>query len=98
MCQHDPFIIEEYKNPLIEFSCILFAQNNLTISQQHRPELTDNSDSIFLQLLLYWTCILNDPKNSSLIHLPYSHALNNIKCIFLSSGKLTLTIFFINNF
>ena len=84
MCQHDPFLIEEYKNPLIEFSrSFLFIQN---ISSQ--PQIDNKSnDSIFIQLLLYWTCILNDAKNSMFIHLSYIHALNNMKSIFLSSGN-----------
>ena len=85
MCQNDPFFIEEYRNPLIEFSrSILFSQ-----SLQNPTHLDHNSfDSIFIQLLLYWTCLLSDAKNASSIHLTYYNALNNIKSIYLSSGKL----------
>lgn len=81
MCQNDPSLIEEYKNPFLEFS-----RNNLFV--QNTPVQTDSnpdSNSIYFQLLLYWTFILNDPKNSKLIYLSYSHALNTIKSIFLSS-------------
>ncbi len=91
MCQHDALFVDEYKNPLIEFSgSFLFFQNNQhIIGQQIQPSENNSTDSVYLQLLYYWTCILNDPKNSLFIHIPYKHALYNIKSIFLSSGNMT---------
>lgn len=77
MCQHDPLIVDEYKNPLVELSRnFLFQENN------------SMTDSIFIQLLVTWTCVLNDAKNLPCIHIPFMYALNTIKTIFLSSGKL----------
>lgn len=86
MCQSDPFVIEEYRNPLIEFSSLIFAQNNVKISQQYL-KLTEDSHSIYIQLLLYWTGIVNDTKSASISHLLFSHSLNNLKSMLLSSGK-----------
>ncbi len=84
MCQRDPFMIEEYKNLFIESSrSILFVQNNTSNQFESSSE-----NSIYFQLLLYWTYIFNDVKNSKLVYLSYSHALNTIKTIFLSSGNL----------
>lgn len=85
MCQNDSFLLEEHKNPFIELSrSSLFVQNN---SMQVESSADTNSNSIYFQLLLYWTVILNDPNNTKLIFIPYAHALNNIKSIFLSSGN-----------
>ena len=62
MCQRDPFIIEEYKNLFIESSrSILFVQNST--SNQYE---SSSDNSIYFQLLLYWTYIFNDVKNSNL--------------------------------
>ena len=85
MSQHDPILIEEYRNPLIEQSkSFIFLYSNTNHSQQQ--QLDNNSvDSIFINLLLYWTTILNDSKNLSHIYMPYFHALNTIKSIYLSS-------------
>lgn len=81
MCQHDPQFIEECKNPFIEN-----AKNSLFVAQQS-PQSND-MDSIFLQILLYWVECLNDPKNISFIHMPYIQALNSLKYVVISPGKL----------
>lgn len=99
MCQNDSILIEEYRNPLIEYSkSFIFVQSANTnpstplsiqnTNSNNNTNSSDSVDSIFIQLLLYWTFLLNDSKNLSFIHIPYSHALNTIKCIFLSSGNL----------
>ena len=90
MFQHDPIIIEEYRNPLIEHSrSIIFLQNAGNSNFQVQQQLSDNSqvDSVFIQLLLYWTCTMNDAKNLKFIYITYYHALNTLKSIFLSSGS-----------
>jgi hypothetical protein len=104
MCQNDSLLIEEYRNPLIEYSkSFIFVQSansnpSTPLSIQNMNNSSNNSDSvdsIFLQLLLYWTFLLNDSKNLPFIHIPYSHALNTIKCIFLSSGNLSFFSYFL---
>jgi hypothetical protein len=89
MSQHDPILIEEYRNPLIEQSksfIFLYSNANHSPQQQQQQQLDHTSvDSIFINLLLYWTTILNDSKNLPHIYMPYSHALNTIKSIYLSS-------------
>lgn len=97
MCQSDPFVIEEYRNPLIEFSSLIFAQNNVKTSEQYL-KLTEDSQSIYIQLLLYWTSIVNDSKSSSISHLIFSHSLNNLKSMLLSSGKKMFKISLLNIF
>ena len=91
MSQNDPIIIEEYRNPLIEYSkSIIFLQNNsnnnnnLQVQQQ-----LDNAqvDSVFIQLILYWFCSMNEAKNLKTIYIPYYHSLNTLKTIYLSSSK-----------
>lgn len=86
MCQHDPLIIEEYKNPLIEFTkSFIFVQNGPNFTLQ--SDFNSTADSVFIQLILYWTGILNDQKNFQFIHTIYLHALNTIKSVYLSSGN-----------
>jgi hypothetical protein len=92
MCQNDPFLIEEYKNSFIESSrTFLFVQNSVNSNQPNAMQTDSSSDtnlnSIYLQLLMYWTCILNDPKNTKLISISYLQALNTVKTILLASGK-----------
>lgn len=93
MCQSDSFLIEECKNHFIESSrTFLFIQNNASNSNQpnamqNEASSDSNSNSIYLQLLMYWTCIFNDAKNAKLIYLSYSHALNTVKSILLASGN-----------
>jgi len=95
MCQNDSFLIGEYKNSFIESSrTFLFVQNNVNSNQSNAMQTeSSNSDnnlnSIYLQLLMYWTYILNDPKNTKLIFISYLHALNTLKTILLASGTFS---------
>lgn len=93
MSQYDPFILEEYANPLIEQAkATLIAQNlNQTGTVIQLIQSDKNSvDTIFINFLQLWISILNDSKNLSKIHLAYLHALNTIKTIYLSSSKKIL--------
>ncbi|CAF0950646.1 unnamed protein product [Brachionus calyciflorus] len=86
MCQHDSFIIEDYKNPLIEFTKnFIFSQINQPLVTSTTLDNTTTSDSVFIQLIFYWTAISNEQKNLSLCHISYTHALNCLKSIYLSS-------------
>jgi hypothetical protein len=94
MSQNDPIVIEEYRNPLIEFSrSIIFLQNNSGNNNNNsHPQIQqqfegNNVDSVFIQLILYWFCSMNEAKNLKSIHIPYYHSLNTLKSIFLSSGN-----------
>lgn len=86
MCQSDPIFIEEYKNVLVEglrFS--LFPSNNS--SAIHHFDSSLSTESVYLQLILYWIGVLNDSKNLSQIYVPYVYALHTVKSIYLSSGS-----------
>jgi hypothetical protein len=91
MSQNDPIIIEEYRNPLIEFSrSIIFLQNSSSttnVAQMQQQSENNNVDSVFIQLILYWFCSMNDARNLKSIYIPYYHSLNTLKAIFLSSGN-----------
>lgn len=91
MSQNDPLIIEEYKNPLIEYAkASLFSINLPPVGQVDSASST--TESIYLNLLLFWVPFLNDPRNLSSIHLIFLHALDTIKTIYLSSSKNALKI------
>jgi serine/threonine-protein kinase ATR len=97
MCLHDSIVLEEFRNPLIEQTkSLIFVQANSNNNNNNNSNSTsstssysaslqngENSDSIYIQLLLYWTYLLD--KNQSTIYIPYFHALNNLKSIYLSS-------------
>lgn len=94
MSQYDPFLLEEYKNPFIEFAKFAIFQTNSSLPGaaagvlQLQSITSENSyDSIYIQLLLYWNCLLNDVKNLNAIHLTYLHSLNTIKTLYFSSSK-----------
>lgn len=90
MSQNDPIIIEEYRNPLIEYSkSIIFLQNNSNNNNLQVQQQLDNAqvDSVFIQLILYWFCSMNEAKNLKTIYIPYYHSLNTLKTIYLSSSK-----------
>ena len=44
-----------------------------------------SDDSLFVQLMLYWTSLLNDARHVAHMHVVYAHALDTIKCAYLSS-------------
>lgn len=82
MCQNDPIIIEEYRNPLIE-SCkwALFSQPSSSVSSD-----SGSGESIYLNLTLFWINLLNDIRNQNVVALTYLYALKTIKTIYLSSS------------
>jgi hypothetical protein len=59
---------------------------SLTMSQQLN-QLMHDTDSIYLQLLIYWTTCMNDIKNLAYIYMPYIHALHTIKSLILTSTE-----------
>ena len=102
MCLNDSVLIaDEYKNQLIE--ClkvyIFMPQSSSSSSQQTFSQQFDNNystESIYMQLLMYWMGILNDSKNLANIHIPFVYALYTIKSIYVSSGY-KLKIFYLFN-
>ena len=85
MCLYDSMFLEEYKNPLTEFSKNFIFHQQTQLGSQNLPESSISSDSLFLNLINYWISIFNDIKNLSILYIPYIHSVCTLKSIYLSS-------------
>jgi hypothetical protein len=51
-----------------------------------------SADAVYCQVISFWISVLNDSKNMDSIAAIYIDALNTVKAMLLSSGKLNRSI------